>query len=214
MHLPVGAVAVVIVVVVTVVVSVASDAMCIERKQGAYAHLLRASTWMCYCKHAMFLTVRAVVVPEPWHATTVILFFLVLVHDVLKWEHHPLLKNVMLLHPGVSSHDSLHFSMLATLLEDRFSITSPARVSHWTPARAAFHLTIAEHSVSLVDVPTAFVRSPGAQIVCGLHTCASCSATVFIGPFSRKLPAVHGTQVVSVTAVPVAFVHSPALHMV
>ena len=43
---------------------------------------------------------------------------LVFVHSVLKWLHHPLLKNVMLLHFGSSSHDFLHAAMSETLPGD------------------------------------------------------------------------------------------------
>ena len=43
---------------------------------------------------------------------------LVFVQSVLKWLHHPLLKNVMLLHFGSSSHDFLHAVMSETLPGD------------------------------------------------------------------------------------------------
>ena len=43
---------------------------------------------------------------------------LVFVHSVLKWLHHPLLNNVMLLHPGSFSHDFLHAAMSETLPGD------------------------------------------------------------------------------------------------
>ena len=43
---------------------------------------------------------------------------LVFVQSVLKWLHHPLLKNVMLLHSVSFSHDFLHASMSATLSDD------------------------------------------------------------------------------------------------
>ena len=42
----------------------------------------------------------------------------VFVHSVLKWLHHPLLKNVMLLHPESSSHDFLHAARSETLPGD------------------------------------------------------------------------------------------------
>ena len=62
--------------------------------------------------------------------TIVFLFFLVFVQGVLKWAHHPFLKNVMLWHPVAPSHNSLHLSMLDAFLEDLFRGTSPARVLH------------------------------------------------------------------------------------
>ena len=43
---------------------------------------------------------------------------LVFVHSVLKWLHHPLLNNVMLLHPESFSHDFLHAAMSETLPGD------------------------------------------------------------------------------------------------
>ena len=43
---------------------------------------------------------------------------LVFVQSVLKWLHHPLLKKVMLLHFGSSSHDFLHAAMSETLPGD------------------------------------------------------------------------------------------------
>ena len=42
-------------------------------------------------------------------------------HSVLKWLHHPPLKNVMLLHAAVSSQDFLHASMFDTRFDvDRY----------------------------------------------------------------------------------------------
>ena len=42
----------------------------------------------------------------------------VFVHPVLKWLHHPLVKNVMLLQPASFSHDFLHAAMSATFPDD------------------------------------------------------------------------------------------------
>ena len=42
----------------------------------------------------------------------------VFAHSVLKWLHHPLFQNVMLLHPDASSHDFLHAARSETLAED------------------------------------------------------------------------------------------------
>ena len=40
------------------------------------------------------------------------------VQPVLKWLHHPLLKNVMLLHPASFSHDFWHAARSETLPGD------------------------------------------------------------------------------------------------
>ena len=40
------------------------------------------------------------------------------VQPVLKWLHHPLLNNVMLLHPASFSHDSWHAARSGTLPGD------------------------------------------------------------------------------------------------
>ena len=60
---------------------------------------------------------------------------MVLVHDVLKWLHHPLLKYVILLHSASARHRLLHSSTLETLPGELSWYTSPALVSHtalWT----------------------------------------------------------------------------------
>ena len=50
----------------------------------------------------VIMVVAAVVAVIPLQRyDTALLFHLVLVHSVLKWLHHPLLKYVMLLHPAV-----------------------------------------------------------------------------------------------------------------
>ena len=54
----------------------------------------------------------------------------VFVHSVLKWLHHPLLKNVMLLHAAASSQDFLHASSSDTCFDDAPRYISPAPASH------------------------------------------------------------------------------------
>ena len=61
---------------------------------------------------------------------TAFLFFLVLLHGVLKWLHQPLLKYVMLSHAVESWHDFLHWSRLETFPGEFWRYTSPAFVSH------------------------------------------------------------------------------------
>ena len=68
------------------------------------------------------------------------LFFLVLMHDVLKWLHHPLLKNTMLLHPTSAWHNILHSSTLDTFPGELFRYTSPAFVSQTTFLPTCTHL--------------------------------------------------------------------------
>ena len=64
---------------------------------------------------------------------------LVLVHGVLKWLHHLLLKYVMLLHAAESSHDFLHWSRSRTFPGELARNTSPASVSHSTLWMALLH---------------------------------------------------------------------------
>ena len=54
----------------------------------------------------------------------------VFVHSVLKWLHHPLLKNVMLLHAAASSQDLLHASSSDTSFDDVDRYFSPEPASH------------------------------------------------------------------------------------
>jgi hypothetical protein len=65
---------------------------------------------------------------------------LVLVHGVLKWLHHLVLKYVMLLHAAESSHDFLHWSRLDTFPGELSRYTSPASTSHLTPSMGLVHV--------------------------------------------------------------------------
>jgi hypothetical protein len=64
---------------------------------------------------------------------------LVLVHGVLKWLHHLVLKYVMLLHAAESSHDFLHWSRPRTFPGEFARNTSPASVSHSTLSMGLLH---------------------------------------------------------------------------
>ena len=61
---------------------------------------------------------------------TALPFFLWLVHGVLKWLHHPLLKYVMLWHSAESSHNFLHSSMFGSFPGELSMYNSPALASH------------------------------------------------------------------------------------
>ena len=74
----------------------------------------------------------------------------VFVHPVLKWLHHPPVKNVMLLQPASSSHDFLHAAMSATLLDDWLRYFSPLPPSHCTFEPTFTHILCA--AVELVRV--------------------------------------------------------------
>ena len=69
--------------------------------------------------------------------------FLVLVHDVLKWLHHPLLKYVMLWHSAEFWHDCLHWSKLEPFPGELSRYFSPASVSHTTPTATSPHVRAA-----------------------------------------------------------------------
>ena len=69
------------------------------------------------------------------------------------------------------------------------------------------------HVKSLVRVPGVSIATPGGQSEYSTQTTSSCSTLVFVGASERKVPVLQGAHVVSVVAVPVAFVHSPALHI-
>ena len=60
------------------------------------------------------------------------MFFVVLVHGVLKWLHHPLLKNAILLHSESFRYKLWHSFTLVTLPGERSMYTSPLSVSHIT----------------------------------------------------------------------------------
>ena len=64
----------------------------------------------------------------------------VFVHPVLKWLHHPPLKNVMLLHAAVSSQDFWHASMFDTSFDDEDRYFSPRPVSHAVFVDLAAHV--------------------------------------------------------------------------
>ena len=54
----------------------------------------------------------------------------VFVHPVLKWLHHPPLKNVMLRHAAASSQDFLHAFSSDTCFDDAPRYFSPEPTSH------------------------------------------------------------------------------------
>ena len=165
-----------------------------KNKKNQNSSILRAKDTSSWCSIARstvktFPPFKCEALSSTRTADTALLFVLVNTHAVLKWTHHPLSKNVMLRHPAEFSHDSLHLSSVADFLPSSF--TSPAWVSHWVLWREASHV----------------------RLWVGLHTRHCCSASVFVGAFSRNVPTLHGMHVVSVTEVPAAFVHSPALHI-
>jgi len=82
--------------------------------------------------------------------TTALLFPLVLVHGVLKWLHHLLLKYVMLLHAGAFSHDVLHCSRLETFPGEFARYASPAPPSHATFEPAEFHVGLTPEGAATV----------------------------------------------------------------
>ena len=85
-------------------------------------------------------------------STIALPFFLVLVHDVLKCAHHPVLKNVTLRHPAASSHDFLHSCRLDAIVEDFFRGTSPAPWLHLEFGVAGPHPQLAGGSVVVAMV--------------------------------------------------------------
>ena len=73
---------------------------------------------------------------------TALLSAFVFVHSVLKWLHHPPLKNVMLLHAAASSQDFLHASSPDTSFDDEDRYFSPRPVSHAVLADLAAHVNL------------------------------------------------------------------------
>ena len=65
------------------------------------------------------------------------------VHEVLKWLHQRLFRNVMLLHLRSLWQESLHFSMLETLPGDDSRYVSPALPSHSTLKPTSTHVRFA-----------------------------------------------------------------------
>ena len=82
--------------------------------------------------------------------TTPLLLHLVLLHDVLKWLHHPFCKYVILWQSVVASHDCLHFSRLEPFPGEFCMYTSPAFVSHATLEPTSCHVRAA--SIEVVNV--------------------------------------------------------------
>ena len=72
------------------------------------------SPWLCAHAPNEPVTVGACVRTFSNTREVALFFFLVLVHGVLKWLHHLLLKYETLWHPVVSSHNCLHSSRLGT----------------------------------------------------------------------------------------------------
>ena len=66
---------------------------------------------------------------------------LMLLHGVLKWLHHPLLKNVMLWHAASAWHDVLHSSRLGSFPGDVGRYFSPAFASQ-EPLPTSTHTTV------------------------------------------------------------------------
>merc|ERR1712113_206245 len=76
-------------------------------------------------------------------STTALFLLFVLVHGVLKRLHHPLWKNVMLLHIASSWHAVLHCSIVDPFPGDVSMYSSPAPSSHWMLGPTGAHLVLA-----------------------------------------------------------------------
>ena len=65
---------------------------------------------------------------------------LVALHSVLKWLHHPSLKNVMLRHAVAYSQDFLQAFAFDTFFDDAYRYFSPAPASHTAFVNLSIHV--------------------------------------------------------------------------